>query len=110
VKILLASGPVVLAFGCTTAAAAPPGANYPWVQPPATPGTILQVTLPPQILAQIQPPAWIPILPVVHVPAIAGSSYRWVQLPAWVGTSAPASPLPTTAYPWVQPPAWISTG
>lgn len=110
VKVLLASGPAVLAFGVAAAAAAPPGASYPWVQPPAKPGAVVQVTLPAESLAQVQPPAWIPIVPVVHAPAIAGSSYHWVQPPAWVGTGAPTAPLPTTAYPWVQPPAWIPTG
>ncbi len=55
----------------------------------------------------IQLPASIPPAMFVQAPAIAGSSYPWVQLPAWVGTTSVRTPLPTVSYPWVQPPAGI---
>lgn len=117
-KVLLAAVTVALACAGTGAAASPPGttqhstqlpgADYPWVQPPAWVGTgTAGAPLPATAsLPGVQPPASIPLAQLPQRPVIAGSDYPWVQLPAWVGTGV-SGPLPTASYPWVQPPAWI---
>ncbi len=106
-KVLLAAAITALAFAGIAGAAAPPGANYPWVQPPAGVGTGTTGTLTVTSQPGVQLPASIPLVEPATVPAIAGSSYPWVQPPAWVGTGAVGPALTGPGHPWVQPPASI---
>lgn len=66
-------------------AAAPPGAQYPWVQP--------NTQLPD--VSYTQPPAWVPIAPAWTQATLPTTSYVWAQPGAWSAPTEHAQP----AYP-----------
>lgn len=107
-KGLLAASACTLVLAGVAAAAAPPGADYSWVQVPAWVGTGgPQAPIPTVAYPWAQPAASIPALSGERAVAVPGCGYTWTQLPAWVGTNGPQAPLPTAACPDAQPPAWI---
>ena len=86
-KVLLAlpaAGLCAVALAASAAGTPPPGSDYAWAQPGAA-----TVTVP-----FAQPPASIPIVPVVSAPPVSG--YEWAQ---------PGAAPPDV--PFSQPPASI---